>query len=262
MVVAMRPAPMNPTFMTVAPRSNDEAAPASGARAPQSRSLRAGACPRGRPGPRAEDRCDEGGHDINRAGAPGVPPDLLAVCTARFRLTCDDRDYKWDSGRFARSAAGAERRHIAVAEDAGACPRASRMSSSAWMQSLRSAAPPRQTRTASGGLPSMQNASLATAATPRARMADENSMRFQGAGSVSQRWKASGFVLTRPLGSSPAASFCRSTLSRRVATSMASAVPLRIQRVARALLSGEAMMALERRAEDTTPARRASGAAR
>jgi hypothetical protein len=84
-------------------------------------------------------------------------------------------------------------------------------------------------RTASGGLPSIENASAATTPAPRARRCEENSIRFHGAINDSQMWNASGCVLLLPQGSSLAASFCRSTDSRRIAGNIASAVPLLIQ---------------------------------
>ena len=61
------------------------------------------------------------------------------------------------------------------------------MNSSALRTAERSAGPPRQTRTASGGAPSVAKASLATTLTPVERVWPTNAERVHGSGSDSQR---------------------------------------------------------------------------
>ena len=73
---------------------------------------------------------------------------------------------------------------VTVGDSANVCA----MNSSALFIAARSAGPPRQTRTASGGgIPSVAKASLATTLTPVERVWPTNAERVQGSGSDSQR---------------------------------------------------------------------------
>ena len=66
------------------------------------------------------------------------------------------------------------------------------MNSRALRTADRSAGPPRQTRTASGGVPSVAKASLATTLTPVERVWPTKAERVHGVGNDSQRWKPTG----------------------------------------------------------------------
>ena len=133
------------------------------------------------------------------------------------------------------------------------------MNSSALRTAARSGGPPRQTRTASGGDPSVANASLAT--TPVERMCPTKAERVQGAGGVTHKWKTIGSERMPVLGRIAAASRCRSINSRCTALSKASPVPSTIQRVASATVTGEAITVAVRTAAANSQRRPASDAA-
>jgi hypothetical protein len=85
----------------------------------------------------------------------------------------------------------------------------------------RSAGPSRHTRTASGGAPSLANASLATTPTPVARMWPTKVERVHGCGNETHRWNPTGSARYAPGGRIAAASRCRSIDSLRTAASSA-----------------------------------------
>jgi len=94
------------------------------------------------------------------------------------------------ASNLAKEHAQQERRdRAAVDVDAsvGDSAKACAMNSSALRTAARSGGPPRQTRTASGGGPSVANASLATTPMPVERMWPTKAERVQGAGSVTHR---------------------------------------------------------------------------
>lgn len=157
-----------------------------------------------------------------------------------------------------RSRVGSPQRKIEARS--GVSVRACAMKSNATWSMCRSAVPPRQTRTASGGEPLVTKASLATIPIPVARVCPTKAARVHGSGSGIHKWNPAGWARKLPAGKVAVARLCRAADSLRTAASSASAVPSRIHLVARAAVRGEAITVAVRTAAANLHPERTSGA--